>query len=518
MGVQTLRPNATVQQGAYTTIVGGGTAHGNLGDGTEAGTADGTAIDITASGYDATRGLILDFATPTIPAGARITGVRVRFRARDNSGYPFDSLLRARPRVINTAGTAYAEGTGASSNWGATSLTTYNGAYETLTPHGLEWTTTDLANLQVLVTAQTQFFGSGGRVSEVWLDVQYNEQPTTTVTAPTEGSVQGTNYPTLGWTYSDPDGDALNAVQVKVFTSAQYSAGGFDPSTAAAYYDSGWIGSGNPGGMASPYPLPNDTYRVYVRSRHTFGNGYFESAWDYNQFSVNVTPPPTPTCSAVALTDGTVQVTATRGGTTPVTEGYDFEYQDTGSTEWLPLRLSPAAGTGTTVSVVDYEAPPNATRFYRTRAYRISSGFRIVSAWSGSFAGATPTATRWRLLDPVAASAGILVRLAGDTLGHDSEEPTQVLYPLGRRNPVVISGTIQGETYNLTFVFSDATTYQQFEALRNTQRVLLLKSPRGIQTYIKFVGSRAVTEDRTTADIAPYWYTVTVQAVEQDRP
>ncbi len=516
MGVVTVRPSATVQQGAYTTIVGGGTAHGNLADGTEAGTADATAIDITASGYDATRGLILDLPAFSVPANARITGVRIRFRARDNSGYPFDSLLRARPRLLDASGSYYVEGVGVYSNYGATAMTYYVGAYETATPQGLEWTAADLVNLQVLVTASTQFFGSGGRVAEVWVDVQYNEKPTIVTTSPAESAVLGTMFPTLGYTYSDADGDPLDAVWIKFFNAATYGAGGFNPETASPVAQSGWVGSSNPGAWMSTVALPNDTYRGYAKARHAFAGGYFETDWDFQQFSVSVTPPPVPSLAAVADTTlSKVTLTVTSGGGSPTTEGYDFEFLNELGV-WTAMRPPSVVGAGTQVNT-DWEAPPQTARSYRARAYRTSGGFRINSAWSGT-ASATLTVLRTRLLDPVALTAGIVVRLEGDTLGHESEEQTQVLYPLGRRNPVVLSGTIQGEVYNLTFVFPDEASYQAFEALRNTQRVLLLKSARNWQRYIKFVGSRAVTQDRTTADIAPYWYTVTIQAVEQDRP
>lgn len=517
MGVSTVRPNATVQLGPYTTLVGAATAHAALSDATgTAGDADSTAVDLTSSAYDATRGLILDLPAFSIPANARITGVRIRFRARDNSSYPFDSLLRAQPRLIAPNGSVYNLGVGVASNWGATTMTYYVGAYETTSPSQAEWTAADLGNLQVLIVCQTQFFGSGGRVAEVWVDAQYDEQPVVTVTAPAESAVSGTMFPSVGWTYSDPDGSPMDAAFVKIFNAAQYGAGGFNPETSAAVASSGWIGSTNPGAWTTSVPLPNDSYRAYVKARQAFGSGYFESAWDFNAFSVNVTPPPTPTLAAVAVQDGAVTLTATRGGTTPATDGYEFQYQDAAGT-WQALRSGTVVGSGTTAATVDYEAPPNTARSYRVRAYRVSSGFLIVSAWSNTVA-ATVVTTRWRLVDPFAASTGIPVRLQGDSMGHSSEEQTQVLWPLGRRNPVVISGTIQGETFSLTFLFASEADYLAFEAMRNTQHVLLLKSARTTMWYLKLTGGRAVTEDRTTADIAPYWYTVTVAAVEQDIP
>lgn len=520
MGVSTVRANATVQQGAFTTLVGGASAHAVLGDAVgTAGDADGTAVDITASGYDATRGVILDLPAFTIPASARITGVRIRFRARDNSSFPFDSLVRAKPRLVSPFGTGvYQEGVGVASNWGATTMTYYVGAYEVSNPFGVEWTTADLGNLQVLITAQTQFFGSGGRVSEVWVDAQYDEQPSMVVTAPAEAAALATSMPTVGFTYSDPDGSPLASIRVKVFSSAQYGAGGFDPETSAAMVDSGWVGSTNPGAYSVTTALTNGSYRAYAKARHSFGSGYFESPWDFNTFTINVTPPPTPTVTITPNTSlATNTVTALRGGTTPATEAYDFESSDDGGATWVPLRYGSVAGAGTQVQTIDHEAPPNVARRYRARAWRTAGGFRLYSDWSAVVLS-TLAVSRWWLFDATASTNGVPVVVEGDTFSHASEEQSQVLYPLGRRNPVVISGKIQGETYDMTLVFASEIAFLEFEAIRNSQRVLLLKSARNWQRYLKLVGGRGVAEDRTTADVGPWWYTVTVSAVEQDRP
>jgi hypothetical protein len=520
VGTSTVRPDATLQLGSHATVTGAANAHTAVSDATgTAGDADGSYVDITASGYDATRGVILDLPNFTIPANARITGVRVRMRARDNSGYPFDSLVRARPRLPSGVGT-YGEGVGVASNWGASSMTYYQGATETRTPFSAEWTATDLNNLQILLTAQTQFFGSGGRVAEVWVDALYDEQPVVTVTAPAESAVLATSMPQVGYTYSDPDGSPLNAVWVRIFNQATYGGGGFNPDTSPASADSGWIGSSNPGAWTSTSPLPNDTYRAYVKARQAFGGGYFESAWDFNTFSVNIAPPPTPTVDApYSDTPGSyTNVVAYKTGGTPATEGYEFQYSDNVGATWHNLRFSPVAGTGDFVVTSDHEAPPNRARAYRARSYRTASGVYIYSPWASAPAAATVIATRWRLSDPLAAGGGMDVVVEGEDLTQQSEEPTQVLHPLGRRNPVVVSGKIRGEVYQLTFVFDTEAKYLAFEALRNTQRVLLLKSARNWMAYIKLVGARTVVHDRTTGDAGAWWYTVSVTAVEQDRP
>lgn len=520
MGTSTVRPDATPQAGLFT-VVGAATLHAAVNDAAgTAGDKDTTYVEASASAYDAGTGAIFDLPTPTVPAGAKITGVRVRMRARDNSSWPFSSLVRARPRLANAAG-SYANGAGVSSNWGQTTMSYYAGAYETKNPHGVDWTTADLAALRVLCTAQTDNFGSGGRIAEVWVDVQYDQRPVVTVTAPAEGSTIATPGPTVSASYSDPEGAAVTAYQVKIFTSAQYSAGGFSPDTSAALLDSGWLSSNaNPYSYVAPSILGNGTFRAYVRARQAWsGSGTHESAWDFNQFTVNITPTPTPTLAAAAdAANSRVNLTATRGGTTPATSFFDFEFSSDGGATWVPVRGGTGVAiSGTQATAQDYEVVFNVARSYRVRAWRLESGTRVESAWSAT-ATATVAESRWWLKVPGVPTLNRKVRLEGDAFAHDSEEPSHVMWPLGGRYPVIVTGTIQGERYSLTFVFASEADYLAFEAIRDLQVVVYLASGRNWAKYLKFTGGRATEEDRTAGDQAPWLYGVTVSALEQDRP
>ncbi len=511
MGVNTQRPSATASiNGSYCTVVGAANAHTALSDGSTAGSHDSTYVQMIAFVSDSSKGVVLDLPSFTIPSGARISGVRVRQRSKDVGGA--GGMAVAQPWVLNAAGTSYTAGVGVSSVRYVTIFNLYEGGYETLTPYGLEWVVADLTALRVLLTDK---WGATVQTSEIWVDALYYEKPVTTVTDPAEAASVGTPFPSVGFTFSQADSVGLDAARVKIFNAAQYGAGGFSPETSTPYVDSGWVATSNPGVWATTTTLPNDSYRGYAKTRIAFNGGYFESDWDYNSWTVSVTPPPTPTLAAAAsATDSRTTLTITSGGGSPSTDGYDAQYSDDATT-WLDVRNSPIVGSGTQV-LQDYEAPPNTLRSYRARAYRVASGTRIVSAWS-NVPTATMTSTRWRLVDPFTGT-GMWITSQGDAFTHQSEEQAQAFYPLGRKNPIVLSGTIQGENYPLSFPFGTEAEFLAFEALRNTQHVLLLKSARNWQKYIKFVGTRAVTESRVTADATPWWYQVSQPAVEQDRP
>jgi hypothetical protein len=87
--------------------------------------------------------------------------------------------------------------------------------------------------------------------------------PTAAVVAPT-GAITD-NTPTFVWTAAvhDPATEADAYGRIRVFNAAQYSAGGFDPATSAATWDSGYR-VGPPLHEVESVVLPLDTYRAYI--------------------------------------------------------------------------------------------------------------------------------------------------------------------------------------------------------------------------------------------------------------
>lgn len=129
-----------------------------------------------------------------------------------------------------------------------------------------------LLSPEIINRLRLQVFMALGSRSELW---QINdlrivisdtfEPPTTTAIAPTGALVD--NTPSFVWSTAidDPATEIDYYGRVRVFNDDQYSAGGFDPATSPATWDSGWR-VGPPLHEIISAVLPTDTYRAYISS------------------------------------------------------------------------------------------------------------------------------------------------------------------------------------------------------------------------------------------------------------
>lgn len=96
-----------------------------------------------------------------------------------------------------------------------------------------------------------------------------------------------------------------------------------------------------------------------------------------------------------------------------------------------------------------------------------------------------------------------------------SEEEQTQYHALGRRNAIVVRGTIRGEEFDIVLEFLDLTEYNKFEAIRYLQRtVLLRRGYTGDQWYVALGKARPIeegTSDHTYKQIA-------MHLLEQDAP
>lgn len=358
MATVTVRPSGTDVANGWAAVGGAGTLHGVTSDNSDASYVSGAA----ATGFS----FELLFTNPTIPTGAQVRTVTLRFRVSQTSG-----SRRFSAQVIDSGDVL------ASIVTPTSTIQTFTGPAWSSSPQGDAWTTADMATfaatggLRVVMEALDGLAANNFRVYELYVDVLYNERPVATVTAPAEAStVTNDSQPTVTWTYSDPEGNAQERYRVKVFNAAQYGAGGFDPETSAAYWDSGEVLSAAASKEIGAV-LPNDTYRAYVKVADVGSSGRY-STWDFNQFTVSLTPPPVPTLTATADTTLKRVALVARSTGTPAVEFMRFEYSDDGGTTWAAVRGAErvTASAGVDVTVYDYESPPNTARTYRAKAGR----------------------------------------------------------------------------------------------------------------------------------------------------
>lgn len=292
MATVTIRPDATtLMPNPPWSVTGAGAAHIALNDNSD---ASYVAHDTSELNYI----LKIAFATSAIPAGAQIRLVTFRYKLQFPSWVSGDNRqYAALMRTINEDGYEVTRQVDTIVEGDAT-IKTVTGTAQPTDPGGGSWAQTEIDQLEA------HFWYAGGtvgntsfRLLELYADVLYNEKPTAVVTAPSEGGSVGSTRPTISWTYTDPENDGQDRYRVKVFDSATYGSGDFDPDLSLPVWDSGETYS-----ELKSLELPVDlnsgtTYRAYVKVADILSGGRY-SSWDYNQFTVSVSPPAAPIVTA----------------------------------------------------------------------------------------------------------------------------------------------------------------------------------------------------------------------------
>lgn len=468
------------------------------------------------------------FGTFVIPAGAQVRSVTPRIHHTADTHGDGDVLQTWITSLGADAftGSIFADFTGVHTMTG-----------QTVAPNGAAWTQAAIDDLRMRVdyTRNTDTVTNNVDVYALYLDVAYNDRPVVVVTAPAEGAtLTTTNTPLAGWTYSDVDGDAQEAFQVKVFTAAQYGIGGFDPDSSPNTYDSGVVV--DPGTTHQLPSLANGTYRVYVKVADATPVGYTRkwSLWDSNTFTINIVPPGVP---VVAVTGASTALSTISGtvtsGTIPATgTGHRFLLQRSidGGLTWTTVRgfsakqfAAGTTGAGTVVPWTDYEVPRGATATYRARSTAEVGGQSLTSAFSAATAGTLqPLSGPDALLkSPSNPALDVAVCLAGNTLTGRAANDLWVFPVHNRREPVAHSGQVRAETFSVTFACNSDAEWTALKALVALAEPLLLQTNYGDALWEQFwvrLGNAETTRlgshDMNTAQAR----TVTFDAVEVSVP
>jgi hypothetical protein len=289
VSVTTLRPNGTLGNSAV--LTGGATAHAVLSDDDDLSYASYPNFNYVTQ---------LSLGTWSLPAGAVTLGARLRVRQRHTTSPLQWRVQLYDPTRLNADGTGYLVYLSAPlRSQGAVTTT------PTATTARL-FTQAEIDGLSVAIDRDA---GPGaGNVYEVYVDLIYVEVPGVTVTAPT-GTITDTNRPTVIWsTAMDSAGGAQTHYEVKVFSAAQYTAGGFDPDTSPATDASGIVASTAAMRQAAAI-LADGAYRAYVRVAQTVNGALHWSDWDYEAFTVDVLLPASPTMALFAQSaSGRIQI------------------------------------------------------------------------------------------------------------------------------------------------------------------------------------------------------------------
>jgi hypothetical protein len=476
MAITTVRPNATASGSTLFTISGGS---GSL----NAATSDDSDSTYFSKSTSITgqASALLDFGTTTITSSQRVKRVRIRARATtptaagrinvylgtraDNQNY-FHSALAIR---------------------GLNTITTFVGAWQTAAPNGQDWSQTTINGLRAKVTEYNDT-GVLGSIYELYIDIDISTQPTVTVSAPS-GTITTTTAPDVTWAYADTDNETQAYYELKVFSAAQYGAGGFNALTSTSTYESGEIASTDSTTVVGDLLL-SGTYRAYVRVAKAINGSPFYSDFAYSQFTITVTPPSVPTLSA-SWNSSLGKATLTITGTSPT--GYTSQYFDVHRSDdsgaiYAGIRngedITPnASHIGT---AVDYEAPRGIVAYYRARAVGVdASSNEFPSAWSTvQQVLITNDLTWWfKAVEEPDLNIGSIRVLA--QLDTTIEEPNTVFRPLGATRPIVVAGPLQGEDGIYSIKTLTEAEYDEFYPLMTHQGTILVQDPAGNQKYVR---------------------------------
>lgn len=331
MGIYFLRPNADVSTvGTFTRFGAPITNFASLSD-----TLTTTGITSTGGSERSVVVGLVD-ATGTIPAGEVIIAVTPYlqlFDSRNTFFYwtPFDAAVG-----IFSAGFAVSEGAQFVSQVGGTSFTTVNGPRCT-TPPGqpnVSWSfaALDALQLQIKSRISTNYY-------DAYVVVETITAGAVTVSAPT-GTISDRG-PSVTWAYSIGQQNQA-AANIKVFTSAQYSAVGFDPLVSTALTNSIVNGSSttldlfyDPKDGSASYGtiLPDGAYRAYV-----WVNQLGTVTWYGGTFTAFTVAD---AVSAPTMTTPVANSTTTTG--TPTLKA-DYTAQVGGATKRVEFQLSSDSG------------------------------------------------------------------------------------------------------------------------------------------------------------------------------
>lgn len=276
--VVTIRPNSTAQLGSWS-VTGAGTAHAALSD-----NSDASYVQLLGLCRLDSQVLRVGFPTPSVPAGAKVYSVTLRRRVQSAATTADVPLCYHWFRCSNgTATVAGQRPAPQKSFFNSPCPTTTTPAFTdetiltaTVGPGGQAWDTTNLTGFAYDLGRGDASVSTTLRVSEVYLDIAYQQASTVTVTAPT-GTVSDTR-PTITWVYASPDSEPQQAYQVAIYTAAQVAAGGFVPFVSTPLQSSGGYVLGEDLQWTLPADITDGNYSAYVQVQSRWaGPGNFYS-------------------------------------------------------------------------------------------------------------------------------------------------------------------------------------------------------------------------------------------------
>lgn len=333
---------------------------------------------------------------------------------------------------------------------------------------GTVWTAADINGM----TMYANDYSLNLKFAQIRLEYDYYATPTGTPTSATPN----TDRPAISWSYAQAQSVTQSSAHVKVFSSTQYGAGGFDPDTSTSLYSTVVAGAGITVTPETGIVTNGQVYKPYVR---VIADAYgipVKGAWAPSAaaYTASFTAPTAPTVTAAwsNATTGTAQkaVTVTVAGSA---SPYRYSLLCNGT---ALKTLETMATNGTTV-YIDRLAPRGTSVTYTAQLVTASTASPQISSTYGTGTVTTGTATSWEFTSLDSAVTVSDYASPVSDLSFTRAESNATFRPLGSTKSVVVSGDMTGDDGTLTWIASNAAAWKTVKALLTYQGVLRVTSP-----------------------------------------
>ena len=496
MSTYTIRPDALIWGGGYFAATGAASILAAVND-----NSDASYIRTSSQQYGE---ILFGYPDPSISATEfpdRIeASPRVSGTSGNYTGFAVDTDADATPNPPRASDAAYAV-------WRSAQ---HSHASATNVPLDMarKWTNGMAATLRLAFRTYEQFLVVGANRAYYYdLPVVIKTQALAAV-APTPTTITTTTTPTIPATVTaDIDTWQLpysSALTMRIEMQIESGGTGIGTGTVmetitkdVTYDATAGTGRTLATSLVFTESLVNGEYKVYARvarQRTLYPGEWLYGAWSsVAALTMQLTLPAAPTLALTPdQTNDRVSVSVTPVATTDYSSPtIEVERSNDGGTTYTAVRgMTAIAGTFGAASAMgyDYESIRGIAAKYRARITATHTNASVnVGAWS-TVAETTITATGWNLKCPeTPALNAIGVSVIGNP-SEDVEEDIGVFRTLGRRYPVVVSGTLTGWDGQLDMQTSTAAEWTAIKGVIEAQKILLLESPFGVSKYIRLIG------------------------------
>jgi hypothetical protein len=317
-----------------------------------------------------------------------------------------------------------------------------------------------------------------------------NEPPVTNVTAPS-GAITTTNKPLVTWTYTDPEGIAAQMrYEVAIWKRPGASWTGFDPDTTTLVPAFHVEAAGQDTSAQDTAILDNGgVYRAYVRTAHAVKDQppYIYGAWNFEDFNINLTPPPAPTLTETFDYDHAVSLIVTPdppASGQPSVELMEVQRSLDGGVTWAPFRYGTLAlsnafpwNAGAIFALTDPEVPFGVTLQYRAFEIDTTAGTPVYSAPSNIITTVKRPQSIW-IKDPADSTNSQKFMSEASWLDRNKFVASSSYAPLGREMPVVVRGLTAGSSTQLHLLVEGASLKEQLDVLLGVTHALYVQTPK----------------------------------------